>query len=294
MTPNYDDDNFLGSEDDLQDAAGDELDLAQTVKNLNPIADQLQHFADLRGTKHALLNAQAPFSRINPPSVLTGSLGTQVSVSAGELKQVAAWAGDDAETGPVTITLAAVAQLDAMGDDYGYAAHRPYAVIQFGTRASLLTAEVDISRGCQLTVCASMVTVQVGTSYGPIDNAAALPKPILLSGMLSFHPMVRTQNVTRTTFIDTNVLIGIGVVPTIPAFARSVTLLKTSNTEIAKAGDLVFYTSSTSESVTIPIAGGTQLLTPIPIPDDAVNYSFTTGAPGFISIKHRAIFNLGI
>lgn len=291
MSRRFDDDGLL-------DPFGDELDLAETIARENPTADQLQHFANLRGAKHAMLNAEAPFVRNTPPSILKGSLGNQVNaflgnigagvtgtLVRGDLTQVANWTGDDAETLPVTVTLGRVNKtLPSKGTIY--AARSPYAVLQWGTRGSLLSAEVDIALGCQLTIAASMVTVQVGLE-GFITTPSAVEEPIILSGMLSVHPIVRTDPITRTVICTTG---GVVTRRLIPAFAKSLVVEKASSTV---ACTIIFLTEVAGTAGTFLLAAGVQQLTPIEIPNDATSFTITNDATNFDAAA-RAIFNLAL
>lgn len=288
----------MSHDDDLLDPFGDELDLAETVARENPTADQLQHFANLRSAKHAKLNEEAPFIRNTPPSILNGSLGNQANVYLGnvgagvtgtllrgELIQVANWTGDDAETLPITVTLGRVNKtLPAKGTVY--ATRAPFAVLQWGTRGSLLSAEIDIALGCQLTLAASMITVQVGVE-GFIATPSTAEEPIILSGMLSVHPIVRTDPITRTI-----IAVASGGVTSrlIPVFAKSLVIEKTSS---GVACTIIFLTEAAGTAGTFLLAAGVQQLTPIEIPNDAIAFTITNDATGF-DANARAIFNLAI
>ncbi len=283
------------SDDELLDPFGDELDLAETVARENPTADQLQHFANLRGAKHSMLDAQAKFVRNNPVSVLNGSLGNQATVylgpqtagvvARGTPVQVAQWQGDDAETVPVTISLGRVT-VPVPAKALTYATKNPYALIQFGTRSSLLQMEVDIGLGCQFTVNASMVTVTVGEE-GVVFNPTIVEEPSILAGMLSFHPTARTQNITRT------VNVAAGTPPsviTIPAFAKSLVVEKLSSTV---ACTISFQNNVAGSCGTFLLAAGVQQLTPIQLPNDAVSLTITNDATPTFNALARLIFNLG-
>lgn len=278
------------SDDELLDPFGDELDLAETIARENPTADQLQHFAKLRGAKHALLEKQAPFVRNNPPSILVGALGNQIEVRAGEKKQVANWTGDDAETLPITVTLGAVGLVVGSAEPETPFAQRPYAIIQYGTRSSLLTLEVDIGRGCQFTLGASMVTVQVCVEAGPVITPGMPELPMLLSGMLSCHPVVRTQNITRTLYLENDGTNVVTFMP-IPAFAKSLVVYKPNSGEYASAAALTFYDSVGQPTFYTVVAANTQLTVPIEMPGDAVAVTFTDVA-GLQDTPSRFVFNL--
>ncbi len=286
----HDDDDFLGSDDDMlgaadvQAAAGDEIDFAETVKRMNPTADQLQHFATLRAQKHALLNAQAPFVRNNPSTVLTGSLGNQVNVQPGDVKQVANWIGDDAEAMAVTITLGA-AGIFPQTNVAAASAIRPYAIVQFGTRGCLVKAEVDIGQGSQFTVGASQVTLQVAMESTPAGSVIPI---VPLTGMLSFHTTQKANPVTRTKYADGVVHLGHAVI-NIPPFARNVTVWRNLQADS-------FSVSVLDNTITLlyneDVAGGAYMTEPLPLSGDAAAIVITNS--GADTVNYRAVFNLGL
>jgi hypothetical protein len=258
-----DDDDFLGSEDEIHAASGDELDLADTIARVNPVADQLQHFANMRSVKHQLLDSQAPFARITPPSVLKGTLGNQALVIPGQRKQVAAWYGEDAESLPFTVTVSPVKAATFTQADVPIAGFdlRPFAEIQWGTRSSLLSIQVDIGQGCQLTLGGSMVTVQVGLD---LVSLATPPQSMLLAGMVSFYPIVRTQPITRTLYVADSTVFSI------PAFGKSVFFIKKDFGELAKAATVIFFDSTGTEVGRYTVVVGAQQSLTFPLPGNAM------------------------
>lgn len=308
----HNDDDFLGSEDDIlgEEAlqGGDELDFAQQVKNMNPRADQLQHFATLRKVKHQMLDSQAPFIRNNPPSILKGALGniTDIGLGAGgalvpqgstsslavyrmPLVQVANWSGDDAETLPITVTFAQnTTQL--LGTPT--APVRPFGIIQFGTRAISVTAEIDIGSGVQFTVNASAITLQVG-----IETRSDLVFPsgvtffaqTKLAGMISFHPTTHALPVTRTRYIDEIVAGATTATVSVPLFARSLIFMHGFTATAAYL--LTFYDSLAFPVYSYPILANSYPLDPIPLSTDVVAVKVARtdgGAAG----NERLIFGL--
>lgn len=284
------------SDDELLDPFGDELDFAQTIARENPTADELQHFANLRSAKHALLESQAKFVRNNPVSVLKGSLGNQVDFSGAvdEVKQVAAWVGDVSETLPVTVTFGGVNPTypGATGVGAYYGDQQPYGIVQFGTQGSLITLEVDINAGCQFTVGASMVTLQVGMrTY--VRNPTATPVPRVFTGMLSFHPVVRTAPVTRTLYYNASYGVTVLSHDAIPNFAKQMLFLP-ADVVLPGAGTLVFYDASGYPIYYRTIAVGNSELTPITIPGDAVSFSVGALAVAGTQYPGRAVFILDL
>lgn len=265
----------------------DELDLAETVAEMNPTSDQLQHLANLHAIKHEMLNRQAPFSRTNPPSVLKGTLGNQYSFSPGEQKQVAAWTGEDAETLPVSICFA---KINDPNTPRNVNWCKPYGVgiIQFGTKSSLLTAEVDIGLGCQLTVPASMVTLQIRSVPRTIAALAVDPFPMIFSGMLSFNPILRTQPVTRTVFSDDPLALATSF--RIPAFAKSLRVVKRDAAQLARQAIITFFDDDFGPCGYFVIAAATQQADSFMVPPNATSFTITDAIA--VNIGCAAIFEL--
>jgi len=201
----------------------DTLDRADRAQRRAP-DDSLAQKSLIRQGVWSDLQKIAPFERINPPSVLQGTVGGQQSVLPGENKQVAFWSGVDAETLPVTITFSPVDVLQKVDELTSFSNKgRPYGIVQFGTRGMLVKAFVDIGRGCQFTVNASEVTLQVAceTLFSP----TSVGRPFKLAGMLSFYPTTHTAPITRTVVLR-NADISVNIGPQIiPPFARGVQVL---------------------------------------------------------------------
>jgi hypothetical protein len=283
----FDDDDFLGSDEEILQASGDELDFAETIARINPVADQLQHFANMRNLKQAMNNAKAPAVSTNPASVLHGSLGNQVSVTTGQRVQVVNWNGDDSETTDLTVTLFPISRVSDVTQPIGI---RAFGIVQFGTRGSLATVEVDIGKGCQFTVSGSSITVQVA-----LDTISVLPPTItdtvFLSGMLSFKPILRTQQITRTLYADLTGSFGTFQVPN---FAKSVSLWKEDYTAAIL---MEFLDSSGATRYKYTIAAGPsvgKLFEPVPLGGDI--YQIRLSYVGGIGPNDNMdlIFNLGI
>lgn len=295
-----DDDNFLGSEDDLSAVVGDELDLADTVSRLNPVADQLQHFAQMRRVKHGLLNQQAPFARTNPPSILKGSLGNQaqlaVSFSSGQVPpwspvgsqesrvaapvQLANWVGEDAETTDITITVAPVFFTPTRTTTIQ---PRPYAVIEFGTRGSLAQFEVDVGRGVQLTVTGSSATVTGGLESP--TNLVVIPNPgedfseFAMMGMISFKPVTHRPPLTRTRY-GASTAGGSSYRFRVPPFARSLRFWRDAIGVTAYR--LEFEGLGSGSEYEVTVAAGAALLNEIPLATgvEFINVVRTDADPG--------------
>jgi hypothetical protein len=117
--------------------------------------------------------------------------------------QVATWSADsDVETTAVTIQFLPVVNLSFDSLARREKPVRSYGVINFGTRG-VYKAEVDIGPGVQLTLNASEVSLQVALEdmrTGPF--AGNDPAQLIIAGMLSFLPCVRTAPITRTKYFD--------------------------------------------------------------------------------------------
>ncbi len=231
-----------------------EQDALDVADGMSGITDDLTRKAMLRSQEHARLETVAPFARINPPSILKGTMGGQDRVATGDgvteverNAQVALWGGDDAETTSVTVTFSQVQQLNnaaglVMTSD---AVVIPYGIIQFGTRGFLVKAEVDIGLGCQITLSASRVSLQVA-----LEPTTGIRKTAQLSGMLSFHPIVRTKPITRTKYFTTAVA---AVTVLCPAFAKDVVVFRDT---IGVAMTLLFLDSNAAVRYVFTLAAG--------------------------------------
>ena len=165
----------------------------------------IAQMAQVSRMRHAELTVKAKYVRINPESAYRALLGSQRTMSTEfpEPVQVATWSADsDVETTAVTIQFLPVVNLSF---DFVARREKPvrsYGVINFGTRG-VYKAEVDIGPGVQLTLNASEVSLQVALEdmrTGPF--ATNDPAQLIIAGMLSFLPCVRTAPITRTKYFD--------------------------------------------------------------------------------------------
>lgn len=283
------DDEVVGEEEGL--TTRDEIELADDIARWEPTADQLAHKAMLRQAKIAKENAEAPYVSIAPASAYKSLLGNQISVSSGEIKDVARWVGSSSkEALPVTVTLGQVQPLtDAPLEAFiPTAIFRPYAVIQWGTQAFMNKAEVDIGRGVQFTLGANTVIVQV--AMAPVDSTFPATATMQLDGMLSFYTITRTTPLIRTSFIDYLASMG-SVDIAIPNFA--VELLPVQMQDSAGSVQLDFLDVTKTYLIsTITLPGPGTQITPIPLYDDAVFVRVTNTGPNTQSI--RLPWSLGI
>lgn len=237
--------------------------------------DQLAAKAALRKQKWHQLNQQAKFSRIQPPSVLKGVIGNVAEVELGSQIQVANWAGDDAESCPITFTLGPVDQVPAeLLNNFN-----PFAICRWGTHGYSLTAEVDIGRGCQFTVAGSAAVL---TLVNPTTESALIPgapTALSLAGMLSLGlPVVRTAPITRTTRIL--VAGGDTVRVRVPAFAKSVRLVRASALQALTVTCESYDGTTAIYSVAVPAAATFAETLPInefPLTNNAVELLITAG-----------------
>jgi hypothetical protein len=215
----------------------DDLDRADRAQRQAP-DDSLAQKSVIRQGVWSDLHKIAPFARINPPSVLQGTLGGQQNVKPGELRQVAMWGGVDAETLPVTVTFAPVDPIPQYSSNPTQGVLRPFGVVRWGTRGFSARAEVDIHRGVQFTLNASEVELLVG-----LDRQFADPgTPFRLGGMLSFYPTTHRAAITRSYYIDAFDAAA-GFIVDVPNFARGVMLNMIPVADTTARIDLLFETS---------------------------------------------------
>lgn len=211
--------------EEMSEAFGDEIDRAESVAQRMRTSDQLAFKAALRDDKWRELREIAPFVRPNPSSILRGTFGGQQEVSSGKTEQVALWQGDDPETLPISVTLAPVEQVVTVTAIGAPPSFRPFGIVQFGTRGFMVKAEVDIGKGCQFTVSASAVSLQV--AMDPVARvsgvAVQVPGTMKLTGMLSCYPIERSMVITRTRYVDDPAAQSNFVVP---PFAKELTFLR--------------------------------------------------------------------
>jgi hypothetical protein len=195
------------------------------------------------------------------------------------------WAGEDHETKPVTIMFAPVQQVILPPPLVATPAYfRPVGRIFFGTRSFANQIDVDMLRGCQLTLPASQVSLQVGLDPIP---AGSQDINVLLGGGLSFLPIVRTAPLTRTIYFDP--VVGSPSLPVIiPFFAKRVVLL----TNAGGAAVLTFTDAAAAVAIaTVTYASGAaSLAIPVDIPNDAT-FILLTGLDG---VTARLIFELAV
>lgn len=274
----------------------DRLDIADATADLAVGADSLDKKVATRNAEWQQLDAMAPFMRTNPVSALNGTLGNQATLRIGPNvdasegnAQVALWQGDDAETGPVTVTLAPVVGVQSPNvvsksiTGGNVPIIRPYAIVQFGTRGFAANFEVDIGLGCQFTLTASTVSVQVllEQTAGALDAETE----VQLSGMLSFGPTNRQPApITRSKWINVGAGSTSSAIP-IPAFAKRVYLL---NGIAAATWALAFKASDGS---TLYGLTGTGTMT---VPAMIANgiYTMTVQATGGDIVRGALVFEL--
>jgi hypothetical protein len=248
-----------------------------------------------RDGKHAALNAQAAFTRNNPPSALHGNLGSQATPQPGKDPiEVARWTGNsDAETTPVTCTFGIVTKLLA-GTPFGPAIQpiRPAGVVGFGTSAFLQTFEIDIGLGCQFTLSGSQVSLAVKLDSTP--NPANTPPQTTLAAMLSFQVVTRTPRLTRSVYID-NLAAGATSTRTlIPLFGKTLQVLR-YDISLGTAGaepafELTFLDSGGTLIYNVAVAAGP--MTEIFVPPDAQTFYIKNTAANIVT--YRAMYGLTI
>lgn len=279
------------------DIAYDELEAADQVSRRSgagPLG--LEEKASLRDQKWQGLNDLAKFSRINPPSILKGTIGGQqfVNLTVDTILnppriQVANWAGDDSETLPITVTFAPVQQL---GNSVNLVDLRPIGIVQFGTRGFSVAAEVDIGTGTQFTVNASAITLQVTLETDPnvvfppgTTTIASMP----LAGMLSCYTTTHALPVTRSKF-TISINNGFSADVIVPPFAKNVSIWRADSTLSMRAD---FKNSQGGTVYSRTIAGGAFYDLPIPLSTNITTVTINnTGGGGANSAA--CIFGLAL
>ncbi len=206
--------------------------------------DEFRGRIGMKRSEIAALNAQAPFVRNVPASALNCVLGNTTTVTPpgvpatggeavySEAAQVALWDGEDVESTAVTVLFGPTGEPNTttykITAAQGSIALRPIGVVQFGTRGYLMTAEVDIARGCQFTVCASYVRLSVKVSGEPVIGSANIAASA--TGMIAFHTSVRTAPLTCTRYWN-GLAAGLGTSHMrIPAFAQTLIIYRFRST----------------------------------------------------------------
>ena len=254
------------------DAAGDEVLGDEFVERLRrreaasvdelgrPVSD-LAHLAQLDEIEHREANKLARPVQINPESAYTAMLGGSAPIKIGGPNvEVARWTGNSqVEACPITIGLGEVsptgAAVDIPAGPFFTPVFRPFAIIQYGTRNSVISFEVDIGLGTQFTIGASAVNVIVG-----LEDTSTVGE-MRLAGQLSFYTVTRTTPVTRTLYYDTN---GVSLSHkfAVAKFAKSVTVWRKISTQALTIG---FKRSNNTIAYTVTLAAGAFMTDPIPL-----------------------------
>jgi hypothetical protein len=291
----------LFGKDDLEKAD-------EQIGSLSPSAqvDGLHRKVALRDQHQDDLVQQAKFVRLQPPSVLKGTLGGQQNVLPITQQppnpnpnglvvspaQVANWGGtEDAETTIVTVTFSPVVapQTRLPGEGYNGSVFRPYGIVQWGTRGAMVNLEVDIGTGRQFCIGASQVNLLVALDTDP----SQLPNSVgsfglRLSGMLSFLPVQKNQQLTRTKYVDVpTAMTGDTII--VPPFATSVALWRS---DVTDSNVLTFRNAAGNGVYVWTQAAGqaNDMLTPIPLTGEV----FSIGVVNTGGHAYSLIFFLGV
>ncbi|SRR5579871_60896 len=276
------------------DVLGDEFkhrleqrELAAYDNEGRPVSDlaQLHRAESIRNEEQSKL---APYVNVNPESVGGALMGGNASIAINAPPvQVAQWSGEDVETRPVSVMFSPVQPIFEFVPMGSGLVISPYGIVQFGTRSYAARAEVDIGLGCQFTVFASQITLQVALDTFPGLILPSPPPQILLGGQLSFNPIVRTSQLTRTIFLPLNNFAGV-ITTVVPAFAKSVTLWRPTFTDSFL---IEFLFSDGNVAYTFTLTSSSYMFEPVPLATyiAAVRVTQTAGN-NFASL----IFNLSI
>lgn len=250
------------------------------------ILDEFDQRWQMQQGAHEAAVLQAPNVRINPVSARNGIIGDQKTLTVVPPNpfdpiQVAFWSSDDEiETTPVSVVFAPAALVNS-SNGLAVARLRPFGRVRFGSRGAFAQVDVDITAGCQFTVPASEVSLQIGFDI-PTGGGSAVTEQ--LTGMLSFMPIVRTAPITRTVYLDS---VSGSASFFIPAFAKRVWLWRTP---ISEAVIISFQDSSADTVYPYTLAAGAYMFDPIPISGDVMQIAATFTGP----VTLRFIFELCI
>ena len=233
--------------------------------------------------RNSKLRARAPWSRINPESAYSALLGGQQSLAPGQAPiMVARWEGENVEACPVSVVLSPTQGVNpatqAPGNPY-----RPFARIQFGTRDSLSTVDIDLGSGVQLTLPASVIYVYLGLDANSVIGSS-------LTAGIGFYTIERSTQIHRTSYIDGQLpTAGGDVTVPRPSFAQSVSFYRTDH---AAAYTLLFLDVTGQTVYAVTLAGGADFLAPIELAGDVLSVKVQYAGAG--TSNSRLIWNLGI
>lgn len=264
-----------------QDPLQAEFDHLDNAARTSPVRDEFYHMAEAHLARVKDVNDEARYVG-NPPSATRQPLGGRATLTSDLViarAPVLRWEGTDAETGPVTITLGIQNPLVV-----NTLVVRPFVYIRWGAYGANFEAEVDIGRGRQLTVNASMIEVDVALEALTAANIAQ----VVMQGNLSFKPMVRTSPLIRTRYLDSMVQ-NTAVNVVVPPFA--VGLLPVQMVDTAGVLTLDFYDTAGTLRYTLSVPNGSQTAL-IPLGGDIVRVTVTSTAA---TTQHvRLMFELAI
>ncbi len=194
----------------------------------------------------------------SPPSAVGKRFSGTVTLSPAIIKQSSPallWNADnDIETGPVTLTLS------QQTPGIGSAALRAFALLTWGSYGTSHTAEVDIGRGCQLSVNASSIAVSLGLDA----LSAANTIQAVMSASMSFRTPSMNYSLIRSVYIDA-LANGSSSTVTPPLFA--IGLLPIQMSLLTGSVQLDFYDTSNTLVYTQTVLNGTQV-TSLPLTTD--------------------------
>lgn len=218
----------------------------------------------------------------NPPSAIEKRLGGNVVLTPDVgivQKPVVLWeADDDGETGPVTVTLGLVNPLGI--ETQATSSIRPFAYLNWGTYGFFQQAEVDVGRGCQLTINASVVAIALALDGD--TGALDAQNPANLAAFLSFRQCVRTAALIRTRYID-GLALSASQTVTVPPFCNNLLPVQMSD---SPGGSLLlnFLDSKNAIRYALTITNGSQVA-PIPLTSDIVSVQVTNQTANTQSVR---------
>jgi len=191
----------------------------------------------------------------------------------------ALWTGHDMECSPVTISVAPVgpAQTNELQN------LKPFGVVSWGVRGTMLKAFFDIGTGRQFSISGSTVRLQIGMDGDGASSAAQS-----YSAMITAFDLTQKQiPLTRSYLIPA---VGAGSLEEVlvPPFAQDVIVYRTSQaSDFSVAGVL----ANGGQVLSQAFAANVLMTTPIRLPE-GIQYIRVASTAGLI--QTFVVFGLGI
>lgn len=248
-----------------------------------------------REARKSDLDSVAKPVRVNPPSLYKAILSAQTTISSGNTSDyVIQWTSDDdTEARDFSIALANTSASagtwpqgqNAVASSYSY---RSRAVLQWGSRAYMNTATVDVGRGVTLNLNASAIYVKFTMDAAQANYVAG---SMQLSASLSPGLRATTQDVINSQYIDGLAGGGISSSIVIPNFA--VTLCDVQRSDVTAGYTVAIRDTSGTNMEQVTIGGNTNFPRSIRLSGDSYSVELTNNAVGG-STNFVLIFGLSL